>query len=250
MFTPIEWKQLNHLGVIPEEKESIDSFSSRAKEVLKNGNSQIHHKLDFFPYKLKIEYCRKHLWPWEAACVFIHDENAVIYLQPRFQILDRFFSHSKQDIIEHECIHLLRKGFIGNRFEELLACHLSPKRIYRVLGGFIRTPIDSWVFIALSCSTIFSSLIDFYSLPLLGLTGATFSYFSFRSIKDYYLLKGVKKKLCKLFGENGVHALFRLTENEICLFSSLTVDEIKRFLFDSKENLRIHQILMSYAFIY
>jgi hypothetical protein len=248
MFTPIEWKQLNHLGVIPKEKESIDSFSLRAKDALKNASYQTHHTLDFFPFGLKIEYCRKHLWPWEAACVFTHNENAVIYLQPQFQILDRFFTHHKQDIIEHECIHLLRKGFVGNRFEELLACHLSPKRVYRLLGGFIRTPIDSWVFITLSCSTIFCSLIDLYSIQLLGLTSALFSYFSIRSIKDYYLLKRVKNKLCQVFGDNGKHVLFRLTEREICLFSSLSVDEIKNVFLDSKANLRIYQILMNYSF--
>ncbi|MFN0065694.1 MAG: hypothetical protein ACKVOH_05610 [Chlamydiales bacterium] len=120
---------------------------------------------------IPVIYSNKGLRFWEGGCTWIDEGQAVLQLRKSFATKERYlWIYSKQELLQHEAVHLMRQHMKEPIFEEVLAYRTSSSRLRRFLGPFFRTPRESLLFVPLLLFLPFT-MIAYYLLGALTLFG-------------------------------------------------------------------------------
>jgi len=128
---------------------------------------------------------REHLHFWEAGAYFETEQTAWIEVQPTF--FTKLLGYTPEEIITHEWIHALRKGFEDSFWEELIAYQVASRSYQRFLGPLFSQKLFGGVF--------FTSALMVWWLPGFLLGGLSFAIYGFFYIRQWKKLQRVKKLL-------------------------------------------------------
>lgn len=82
-----------------------------------------------------------------AGCAYysFDDFFALFIVRATFRERERWLLYSRTELMSHELSHIAHVAFRSRRFEEILAYQTSESAFRRVVGGFVRTPRDSYL---------------------------------------------------------------------------------------------------------
>ena len=204
----------NHEGLIPKLEESFQAFEERAFSSSMT-----------FTY----EYSKENLNFYELACTLIDENQTIVQLHPRFKNQQKFLSVDKNETIEHEKVHFIRRSFTKDRYEESIAYLTSSSKYRRALGGMFKNPKEIKGFFLMTLLLPPLGWIFDQGEKIMGLMLLTLGFFIFRGLKKYFLLQKIIKKLNQISSGRGIEFLFRLEDEEINLFSYLCAAKIETY---------------------
>jgi hypothetical protein len=228
-------------GIIPGPSESELSFLERAEELNPVKNSLMAYLKNNFPQPIpdwaSVHFHNKGLFPWQGGCTLI-DRKVIIQLRKEFKNRKKYLSYEREEILIHESIHALRMAFNEPIFEEILAYKTSSSKFRRYFGPIFRTSRESVIF--LSFLILLNSLIFLYPITawVFSLLTGCIGYGLYRLSKFQNIYNRCLKKLTALLQEktDAKSLMISLTDDEIILFSKLTINEIREFIQNGANN--------------
>ncbi|MBS0620542.1 MAG: hypothetical protein JSS61_03680 [Verrucomicrobia bacterium] len=165
-MTDEELLRANQRGLFPGPHESDADFESRARAApsypaLTDATALTRQLFDAAPDWVPVHFDKKGLLLWEGAATWIEGSKVSIQVNPKIP----FKWYVQKEIIAHELVHAMRQGFIGDRFEEILAYHTSTNRFHRAIGPLFARPIETKGFLIL----LFTSWLAYWTQEILGL---------------------------------------------------------------------------------
>ncbi len=166
--------------------------------------------------------------------------------------------YSLEDILAHELAHFARAAFNEPKYEEFFAYMTSSKVIRKLLGPIASSSKEIIFFLSfIFLSLFFQYLGLFYKIALFDFLFITSSLLSMSLLSIGFLRLGYRryrfnkcyKKLFSFFKkkEKTMAVMFRLTDDEIKLFSKKDHFEIKKYILENKEgSLRWRVIYSAY----
>ncbi len=262
--------ELYTLGLLPGPLETEEEFLQRARENTEHSaeflafieESFSMHRENFFTWRdfystkrVQALYDINPTWAlivasskeqsfWEGACTYIYEApgsgELTGLIQIRAQLLKKksFLSlYSRDEILDHELIHLCRMAYPDSRFEEFFAYQSSRSKLRRLLGPLCQ---NDFLF-RLTLFSFFSSFfVDIWALSSVEDYAFT-AAISFKSLSFFFLFILLarfaresrifycsKKALERLFPKKAHAVHYRLLDDEIKLLAT------KEFL-DAKE---------------
>lgn len=201
---------------------------------------------DITPGWLPLIFSNEKLPPWHGGCAWIFqlDDDAptaaLLQLRQRFAHSQRYLGlYDKTEIIAHEIAHVGRMAFPESKFEEVLAYQTSSSSFRRWLGPVVETARESLFFILLlglllmvdialiatGHHTAYFWMMWLKTIPL-GLIG----YGLWRVIRKQRRFQRCLKILKQLYGDRAHPVIYRLTDDEIILFSKSPADTIQAYV--------------------
>lgn len=235
-----QWIDLSKRGIIIGPNESEELFQERA-EKLKKKESRIdftsfNHSFQVKPDWVEIEYSKRGLYFWEAACVW--QDQSKMQVNPIF-LKRKFFGYNREELVNHELVHLVRSQFHSPIFEEVLA-YQSSKGWRRYVGPIFKNPRESLFFVfSLAVTTILSLWSPFFLTILAVIAG----YALCRLWLKQRIFQKAKNALSFVGKELALPILLRLTDEEIIFLARSGEKEIKEF-FKNRDSLRIRQLVL------
>lgn len=228
-------------GLIIGPNENRKNFLKRIEECKKQKScidfTTIQKQFAICPDWIEIEYSSNGLHFWEAACVW---ENKIkVQLQPIF-LKKNYLGYTKEELINHELVHLVREKLHSPIFEEILAYQTS-KKWRKYFGPIVKNPNESkWFIFFLFAITPLSFFSPFFlSLLILPIGYAFFRLFRLQKI----FLRAKQKLALIVEKKNILPILVRLTDEEITLIAKQEKEEIVRF-FKLSKSMRIKQLVL------
>lgn len=263
MMLEEEWKVWDRLGLFPGEEETEESFTKRARfcvsgplknreesfsqyQSLKNQGMALAEELyGIAPAWVPILFSNHRLMPWHGGCTWIFQEttddplSAFIQLRALFLKQDRLWGvYRREEIIAHELAHVGRMAYTsGNHYEELLAYEALSSGWRRFLGPIVQSSWEALVFIFSLGGAVVAQVAPIYLgenlsfwvwagcsvLPFLLLFGGMA-----RLLRRRRILRATLQRLQELVGsqKKARHLLYRLTDEEVELFSTESPEEI------------------------
>lgn len=188
MFSKEELARYNKRGLVIGPAESIDSFKRRALSMSPK---------EPIPLPLYgaapdyIEFTDEKVPFWQGG----YAEGHRVTLSKRV---------NKNELLQHEAVHVLRSHFEEPQFEEYFAYQTSKHWYRRFFGPMLKSNIDVGFFVAAS------ALALLHLGPLL----LTLAFFLIRRLIDGYYIKRAIKVL-KPLTPHPLHLLVRMTDREI-----------------------------------
>ena len=230
------------LFILPGETASL--YTKRTEPFLEHAEDDVQHKkarnrvqelFDIDPVWVRVTYSNKDLYPWEGACLW-YDEVPSIQLRKSFIESDRIFGfYHKDEILAHEYVHAVRACFGQAEFEEMLAYATSgPVRGF--LGPLFDAPRDSLLVVAvftlitvsaLATVTFENAYAIFVWLSCFGTVLLGFLFF--RLVRKFCQFRRCLKRLSHICPKP-LSVMIRLTDEEIKLFSELSVDDSRVYV--------------------
>lgn len=205
---------------------------------------QTHHWMDISPDWIPLFFNNAKLAPWHGGCAWIFQMSeesptaALLQLRKRFRETKSGF-YSREEVMTHELSHVGRMLFEEPKFEELLAYRSSPSRIRRWLGPLVQSSWESMLFVVVC---VLVMVIDAASLGIGGkasmrvMIGSKFlllgmiSWALFRLWRKHRLFDRALHKLRMFLSKEKANAvIYRLTDEEIQSFASMSVPEIQEY---------------------
>jgi hypothetical protein len=223
-------------GFFPKENESDDDFYERAKRHLIEGSDQF-----------EITYSKKNLHFYELACTIVDGDKTTVELHPQFAYKNRLFGIDKEEIINHEKVHYIRRGFHEDPLEESIAYYSSHSHLRKILGGMFQNPFESLLFLLFSGLLVFSTFLDFFfPFSLVGYISLC-AFWIVRSIRRYKIIQRLVTSLDELSGGQGYPIILRLTSKEIDqLWSKKPLEIQEELIHRGNHSLRIRMIAQVY----
>lgn len=270
--------KLNHLGLIPGPGEEEEAFKTRVnyclhltdqlpKELGEPNKTIISpslmEKYDFFAEWVPLYFSNDKLAPWHGGCAWIFQMNeesptaALIQLRDSFRTSKKYLGlYDRDELLRHELVHVARMKYEEPKFEEVLAYDTSSSPLRRWFGGLIQSSRESMFFVLLlGMIVVFdlflvatnrpeAYLIAFWlKLIPLGLLLLALV----RVWKKRRIYSSCVSNLSKINKEKAEAIAFRLTDEEIKLFSAWTPEKIKEYAeTKAKEELRWRFIKVIY----
>lgn len=202
---------------------------------------------DISPDWIPIIYNNYKLSLWHGGCAWIFqckEESPLSALLQLRKVLGRkenlygFFD--KKEIIEHEICHIGRMAFEEPIFEEYFAYRTSKSTFRRSIGPIVKNSIESGVFVLL-LGLIFTVDLFFalygneqalqWAMWLKMFPFGLAAYGTFRLAKRHRQLKNCLERLKKSCGSEALAlaVAYRLTDREIILFSTSSIEEIRAY---------------------
>ena len=245
-------REHNKRGLIHAPDESDGGFyirCERAEKQQKAPSSPLAHKLfDIDPDWITISYSDHRLRLWEGGCTWISGNQVTLQLRKAFETHTRYLGYSREEIVAHELVHVVRHHFEEPIFEEILAYQTSPSFLRRYFGPIFRSSKESLIFIgALSFALVSTFFATFQTLVYLGMT-TLFVGGSFRLFKAQYRFSRARKRIGEVVGkERALAVMIRLTDREIVRFSKMKKEQIVSYAVKmSRTHIRWQQIRNAY----
>jgi hypothetical protein len=239
-------------GLIHAPDESEDAYLLRCRAAKKRETSppsELASALfDIEPDWVHLRYSDQRLRFWEGGCTWIEDDQVTLQLRKVFEKKSRYFGYSREEIIAHELVHVVRGSFEEPIFEEILAYQTSPSFLRRFLGPIFRSSKESAFFIISLCAVCFAALLaTFQTFVYLGALGLVAGG-TIRLIRAQRIFSRTRKKIGEIVGkEKALAVMVRLTDREIIRFSKMKKDEIVLFAMKmSRTQTRWRQIRLAY----
>lgn len=177
---------------------------------------------------LDIIYSNKGLRFWEGGCTWTEGERTWVQLRKVFEKKERYLGYTREEIIAHERVHLLRKNFQEPVFEEILAYQTSSSPFRRFFGPVIRSSKETFFFLLLLCAAPFEPILYLGVLLLSGLAIG-------RLVRNQKIFARTKLNVIEIVGrEKAFSILIRLKDKEILALSKMKREAIIDFLIDYK----------------
>lgn len=241
---------LNRRGMFPGPHESEEDFFQRAssKEALafpedaeplsagdwEAAQTQIMTRLGCHPDRMSAYYSNRGLSFWQGAATWIEKGRAVIQLRKGFKKGRYLGIYTREEVLAHELAHGCRETFDEPRYEEIFAYALSshPWRAY--VGPLFRSSWEPALFLALTAAASLGSLL--YREALWFFSALLLVYLLFLELRLFLARKTLQRALSNLEAlvPQPLAFAFRLSDEEIALFSRLSSEEIKLYI--QKEN--------------
>lgn len=241
----------NKRGLIHGPDESDNAFISRCKAA-KSGESltctRASSLFDIDPDWIEMRYSDEHLRMWEGGCTWIGPDEVSIQLRKAFEKKRRYLGYAKEEILDHELVHVVRNGFEEPIFEEVLAYQTSLSRIRRFAGPFFRSSRESTFFVIALCLAPLSTLLEFYQLPVYAAIFSLIVVGTVRLIRTHRVFSQARRQVEKSVGrERALAVMLRLTDREIIRFSKMEGEQIRAHALKmSRTQPRWRQIYLSY----
>ncbi len=202
---------------------------------------------DICPTWLPLFFSNYQLTPWHGGCAWIFQlqetgpRTAFLQLRKAFAYKDKFLGlYPRNELVAHECAHVGRMGFDQEQFEELLAYRTSHSRLTRWLGPIVQSAKESLLFIGILIILFMLDLYFlvtenyetyFWTMGLKIIPLGLFMYALRRLWKRHHLFKRCHANLSEAVGNNKTanHIIYRLTDEEIRVFSSLSSSKIRDY---------------------
>lgn len=228
-MTDLELLELNREGFIPGPFEFEEDFSKRValvKKVFKIGEwipashwdwvkVSLGEFFDFEPNSLPAFYSNESLRLWQGAASWVEGKRIVsIQLRKALKRGSYLGIYKREGILAHEAVHAARSAFDEPENEEFFAYMTSEKKWHRVFGPIIRRPWEVWPF--------FIAMIGGAVFPAAYLGAAILAFIGFyRLIRQHRRLRLAMEKIVDVVIDKRIARaiLFRLTDNEILMFS-------------------------------
>lgn len=146
--------------------------------------------------------------------------------------------------INHEIVHASRICFEEGRFEELLAFTVSASSFRRFWGPLFPNPLDPLWVISLSLVHFIGSLLFNYFFSLVPLISFLF-FRLFKLLRNQAIFRKGLKKLERIFEENSLAVICRMTDSEICMIAKESNAAIQSYIVKN-HSLRWKQIKACY----
>lgn len=157
---------------------------------------------------IPVTYRKKGLRFWEAGALTIYQTADGLRL-PLLQL-----KKIDPELIAHELVHFIRKDMDEMRFEEFFAYRTSTSKWRAWWGPIFRKPIDVWIFLGASLSSLIHPLCSL--LPIF--------WFLFKTVllaRDHRLLKIAAASLKQTHPQDDpYHRLIHLTDAQILALTS------------------------------
>lgn len=218
-----------------------------------------------YPTWLPLFFSNYKLTPWHGGCAWIFqlkdDGPRLSFLQLRksFATHKRFLKIYKRDeLIAHEVAHVGRMMFDENSFEELIAYRSSSSSWSRWLGPLVQSAYEAAFFIMLILALLFLDLYllmtenyeTYFSMMALKLIPAGLLLLAIaRLCRRQHTFKKALANLQQALGslETANHVIYRLTDEEIKLFSTMFSETILHYTKEQKtKSLRWRLIDLAY----
>ncbi len=243
---------LNKRGLIHAPDESDEGFFKRCRTASFAGSSppsRLAKSLyDIDPDWVYMIYDNKGLHFWEGACTWKKQDHITLQLNKAFECKESYLGYSKEEVIAHELVHVVRGHFEEPVFEEILAYQSSPSPLRRLCAPLFRSPKES-AFFVISLVVFFIAVLfeTFQKVALAGFLGM-FSLGFYRLFWAQWTFNRTRKKIAKIVGKEKVLAvMLRLTDREIIRFSKMPEEAILNYAKKmAKIHLRWQQIAGSY----
>lgn len=193
------------------------------------------------------------LAPWHGGCAWIFQlsdqtpTSAFLQLRAQFQRQASYLGiYKRSELIAHELAHVGRMMYHDPQFEEFLAYQSANSQFRRFLGPVVQSSQETLFFILLLGVIFIASLalltmetwashtwiLGLQLMPILIL-GLAFM----RLCRHHLILRQCRQKLNELYQseQTAQHVLYRLTDQEIRLFSRFPIKQIRDFVLDQQE---------------
>ena len=242
----------NKRGLIHAPDESDDAYLLRCK-LAKKRDSFPHSQLaadlfDIEPDWVNLRYSDQRLRLWEGGCTWIESNHITLQLRKVFEKKSRYLGYSRDEIIAHELVHVVRSSFEEPIFEEILAYQTSTSLLRRFFGPIFRSSKESVFFIISLCVACFATLFaTFQTFVYLGALGVVAGG-TFRLLKAQRIFSQTRKKIGQIVGkEKALAVMLRLTDREIIRFSKMEKEQIVSYAVKmSRTQTRWRQIRLAY----
>jgi len=250
----------NWPDLIPSDDQiiTIGEFSSHCLKKTKE-------LFDISPKWIPLFFSNYQLMAWHggAAWIFQKDEesptSAFFQLRRVFQKNQKYLRiYDRSELIAHEVSHVGRMMFEEPKFEELIAYRTSNSIFRRFFGSIVQSSKESMIFVSLLFMTL---SLDFYFISFryeeafqsaLMLKLIPVGLFLYGCIRLWNRQRTFSKALDNLkaicrFKEHAEAVIYRLTDQEIGLFSKLSKKQIAAYIHENKsKSLRMHLIALAY----
>lgn len=262
---------LQSKGFIPGDLESEDRFYHRVKishELLQqpekileiknfpNSRSIPWHHWDWakktistyfslMPDWILAVYDKKTLMPWQGGASWIIEKEgnycSFIQLNPALKKGKLFRIYSREEILAHEAIHVMRAGFSDSVYEELFAYIVSDSVFRKVFGPIFHTPGEAaFILFPIAFFPFLPFMTPMLSLVTMTVIFGSIGFFLFRLVKVRFRFFRLFRKLHRLFGskKKAMEILIRLSGKEINVLSAMSPFKIKQYAKENRENFR------------
>ncbi|MBA3603355.1 MAG: hypothetical protein H0W50_06890 [Parachlamydiaceae bacterium] len=217
---------------------------SGANELLEEAFVITQDFYDMHPSWLPVFFSNYQLTPWHGGCAWIFQlqeeapRTAFLQLRKAFAYRKKYLKfYSRTELVAHECAHVGRMAFDQERFEELLAYRSSDSWFTRWLGPIVQSAGESLMFMgslfALFVVDLYLILSDSYEMYLwvMWLKIIPFGLLIFGIGRLWQRHRVFNRCHANLKGATGSsetanHIIYRLTDDEIVNFSTLSSNEI------------------------
>ncbi len=264
-----EWKRWNQQGWIPGPQETEEAFIQRVTFCRTLRHSLLQHLGKELPFSkegqggpdflkeawpltqqlygitpdwVPLFFGNDQLAPWHAGCAWIFQLKpetpvaALLQLRKNLQDAGSYLGiYQRKELLAHELAHIGRMAYEEPQFEEMLA-YQSSSSWRRWLGPIFQSNKETLFFIfvllipLMGCIALPLGGISCFLLFLLPLAFLLFSLG--RLFYRHQTLKRCQKQLEELYSnrDSARHLLYRLRDQEIREFASLSPMEIKEWM--------------------
>lgn len=238
-----------------------------SKEVLDPVFSITKPLFDIAPEWMPIIFGNEQMPPWHGGCAWIFQLEdstptaAMLQLRKQFQYSERYLGiYNRTEIISHELAHVGRMLFQEPRFEEIIAYRTSKSTLRRWLGPIVESSNESLLFVLMLGLVIMADIALIatgqhvayqWAMWLKVIPVSLIGYGLFRVGYKQHQFKQCLKNLEELYQnvEVAQAVIYRLTDDEIVLFSQSSLDEIKAYISDHQAtSFRWRLITIAYRF--
>ena len=259
--------EYNTEGFIPGPSESMEAFEQRVsyclnlpsnpdlplpketegpKELIESAYPSSTTLFDIKPHWIPIFFSNYQLMPWHAGCAWIFQVSDQTPTAAFFQLRSHFKIHpsylgiyQRDEIFAHEIAHVGRMMFEEPKYEEILAYQTSKNKWRQYIGPlfqsggetalfvFLLLPLVLWdtYLLTMGYDTLYKATWWTKLIPV-----ALLSLYFIRLWMRQTTFKKTLRRLGKAVGYENAHAvIYRLTDQEIEIFSKITADEIRRY---------------------
>lgn len=242
----------NKRGLILAPGESEESFLLRCKQAKKKEASPYSKRaaelFDINPDWVDVHFSNQNLRLWEGGCTWIDSKRVTLQLRKTFENKARYLGYSREEILAHELVHVVRGNFEEPIFEEILAYQSSSSCLRRFLGPIFRSSKESIFFLLSLLAVSFAPVLPHFQRMIYLGAIAIFGGGMFRLSKAQLIFTKTRKKMAQIVGKDKALAvMLRLTDREIIRFSKMEKDQIVcDALKLSRTQMRWQQIILTY----
>jgi hypothetical protein len=190
-------------------------------------SSLIKQLFDIDPDWVEVIYDNQGLQVWEGGCTWIEEDQITVQLRKRFLNKESYLGYSRDEIIAHELVHVVRGAFKEPVYEEILAYQTSSSALRRFLGPLFRAPKESYIFLGSLVAYYVSMCVGVWQMPFLFIFLALSACGLLRLLKAQMTFHRARKNLNSLVQKKDLLAvMLRLTDEEINRFSKMNRQQI------------------------
>jgi hypothetical protein len=234
-------------SVITELKEQLPFVETELSDdhILIPAERATQELFDISPRWIPLFFSNYQLLPWHGGCAWIFQTEPNSPKMAFFQLRKAFATHEtylgfyhRDELITHELAHVGRMAFEEPKYEEIIAYQSSHSPFRRWLGPLLQSAYEALILFGL---LVICLIVDLFAL-FLAQPGAFTAALWWKLLPVSYLayllvrltlrqrtFRRCKKRLTEATGslQNAQAVIYRLTDEEIARFASLTPDKIR-----------------------